>query len=85
MQLQKKSKKNSVKAQYKILSIQFSLDGFSFCIQNAESKEVLNYTEYVFEKKVASPELLLEKIMFIFGNDIELQQDFTSIFVIHQN
>ena len=85
MQLQKKSKKNSAKAQYKNLSIQFSLDGFSFCIRNTESKEVLNYTEYTFEKKVASPELLLEKIMFIFGNDSELQQDFTNIFAIHQN
>ncbi|CAM1371012.1 DUF3822 family protein [Tenacibaculum xiamenense] len=85
MHLQKRSKKISAIAPHKSLSIQFSLDGFSFCIRNSESKEVLNYTEYSFEKTVASPELLLEKIMFIFGNDPELQQDFTNVFAIHQN
>ncbi|WP_255362716.1 DUF3822 family protein [Tenacibaculum sp. MAR_2009_124] len=83
--MQKKSKKISAIAPHKSLSIQFSLDGFSFCIRNSESKEILNYTEYSFDKTVASPELLLEKIMFIFGNDSELQQEFTSVFAIHQN
>ncbi len=85
MHLQKRSKKISAIAPHKSLSIQFSLDGFSFCIRNSNSEEVLNYTEYSFEKTVASPELLLEKIMFIFANDAELQQDFTSVFAIHQN
>ena len=85
MQLQKKSKKHSANAQHKNLSIQFNLDGFSFSIQNSDTGEILVFTEYTFEKTITSPELLLEKIMYIFANDKDLQQDFSTVFAVHQN
>ncbi|WP_408024695.1 DUF3822 family protein [Tenacibaculum sediminilitoris] len=84
-QLQKKTKKTSAFAQYKNLSIQFSLDGFSFCISNSETKEPLIFSEYAFFPSIASPELLLEKIIRIFDTNKDLQQDFTKVFAIHQN
>ncbi|MCI2228195.1 DUF3822 family protein [Polaribacter sp. MSW13] len=67
------------------LSIQFSLDGFSFCVTNATSKKDLFFSEYVFEETQNNPELLLEKIESIFKNDTSLQHEFTSVLVIHQN
>ncbi len=85
MQLQKKSKKISAIAQNKNLSIQFSLDGFSFCITDLTTTNINLFSEYIFEKTIASPELLLEKIMYIFANDKDLQQDFKSVSAIHQN
>ena len=85
MQLQKKTKNISAIAQYKELSIQFSLDGFSFCVRNFDTKQILNVTEYTFTKTLSSPELLLEKIIYIFSNDIALQHDFSSVRAIHQN
>jgi hypothetical protein len=84
-QLLKKSKKSSVIAQNKNLSIQFSLDGFSFCISNSDTKEIIVFTTYSFEKELDTPQLLLQKIISIFGDDNDLQQDFSSIFAVHQN
>jgi hypothetical protein len=69
MQFQKKTKKTSIIAKNKNLSIQFSLDGFSFCITNADNtNEIILFTQYIFEKTIASPELLLEKIIFFFSD-----------------
>lgn len=81
----KKSKQNSVIAENKNLSIQFSLDGFSFCISNSDTKEIILFTKYSFDKILSSPEFLLEKIINVFATDKDLQQDFKSIFAIHQN
>lgn len=82
----KKTKKSSnIIAKNKNLSIQFSLDGFSFCITNSDTKEFLLFTQYSFEQSIRTPELLLEKIITIFGNDKDLQQDFVTVFAIHQN
>ena len=67
------------------LSIQFSLDGFSFCIQDSQTEESLYFSEYLFEEKQISPEELLEKITSIFTSDPHLQKDFSSVLVIHQN
>ena len=83
--MQKKSKKISALAQHKNLSIQFSLDGFSFCISNSETKDPIVFTQYIFDTPLASPEALLNEVINIFGTDKDLQQDFTSIFAIHQN
>ncbi|CAL2090645.1 conserved hypothetical protein [Tenacibaculum sp. 190524A02b] len=85
MQLIKKTKNSGADAQHKNLSIQFSLDGFYFCITNSITKEAIVYTEYVFEKSIDSPELLLEKVIQIFKEDKDLQQDFDTVFAIHQN
>ncbi|WP_418645179.1 DUF3822 family protein [Tenacibaculum insulae] len=81
----KKTKKSSANAQNKNLSIQFSLDGFSFCITNSVTKEPLLFTQYIFEEPLSAPEFLLEKIISVFATDKDLQQDFTTVFAIHQN
>ena len=43
------------------LSIQFSLDGFSFCISNTQN-EVFEFSSFNFSKTVNSPELVLDKL-----------------------
>ncbi|WP_299062284.1 DUF3822 family protein [uncultured Polaribacter sp.] len=67
------------------LSIQFNLDGFSFCITNNTSKETLYFSEYVFDEKQSNPENLLDKIKEIFKTDSYLQKDFATVLVVHQN
>ncbi|WP_343330319.1 DUF3822 family protein [Polaribacter staleyi] len=67
------------------LSIQFNLDGFSFCITNATTKETIYFSEYVFNEKQVTPENLLKKIEEIFKTDTHLQKDFSSVLVVHQN
>ena len=67
------------------LSIQFNLDGFSFCIINNTTKETNYFSEYVFKEKQLTPENLLKKIEEIFKTDIHLQKDFSAVLVIHQN
>lgn len=84
-QLQKKTKKISAIAQHKSLSIQFSLDGFSFCISNSDTNETILFTKYSFSSSITTPELLLDELIHVFKNDKDLQQDFTSVFAIHQN
>lgn len=81
----KKTKKTNAIAQYKSLSIQFSLDGFSFCISNSETKDPILFSKYNFSASIKTPELLLEEIIKIFNSDKDLQQDFSSVFAIHQN
>ncbi len=81
----KKSKHTSVQALHKNLSIQFSLDGFSFCISDVNTKTPIVFTEYTFNKSAATPVVLLEKITKIFIDDKDLQADFTEINVIHKN
>ncbi len=68
----------------KKLSIQFSLDGFSFCVLNKDLK-IRHFSTYTFDEKLDTPEQLLEKIKLIFKNEVLLQEDFSSVFVIHQN
>jgi hypothetical protein len=67
------------------LSIQFNLDGFSFCITNNISEEILYFSEYVFKEKKTTPESLLKKIEELFKTDSYLQKDFSSVSVVHQN
>ena len=67
------------------LSIQFNLDGFSFCIINNTTKETLYFSEYIFEEKQITPQSLLKKIENIFKTDAYLQKDFSAVLVIHQN
>ncbi|WP_296636630.1 DUF3822 family protein [Polaribacter sp.] len=67
------------------LSIQFSLDGFSFCITKNDTNEIQYYFTRSFTKTLKSPEKLLEKIKIIFEEEKELQKDFKKIRVIHEN
>ena len=66
------------------LSIQFSLDGFSFCTTNTHN-EVIEFSSYYFSKTKNSPELILEKLQDIFKKEKSLQYDFETVTVIHQN
>ncbi|WP_237587851.1 DUF3822 family protein [Polaribacter sargassicola] len=67
------------------LSIQFNLDGFSFCITDFVTKETVYFSEYLFEETQITPEKLALKVDEIFKTDLYLQKDFSSILVIHQN
>lgn len=67
------------------LSIQFSLDGFSFCASNTNSGKKILFKNYSFEKTLNSPEELLTEIKSIFKNDTDLQLEFNKVQVIHQN
>ena len=67
------------------LSIKFNLDGFSFCITDNTSEEILYFYEYLFKEKKITPESLLKKIEELFKTDSYLQKDFSSVSVVHQN
>jgi len=67
------------------LSIQFNLDGFSFSVYNIISKNEVYFREYEFENSQVTPENLLLKIKDVFNTDTQLQKDFSSVLVIHQN
>ncbi|MFD0993645.1 DUF3822 family protein [Tenacibaculum geojense] len=83
--MQRKNKNTGIIPDTKQLSIQFSLDGFSFCIQDVATKEIVSFTEYGFETPVSTPELLQDEIATIFEQDKELQQDFKKVKALHQN
>ena len=65
------------------LSIQFSLDGFSFCISNQEN-EIYLLKEFSFDKTLNVNECL-EEITAVFKSEEQLHSDFDKISVIHQN
>ncbi len=67
------------------LSVQFNLSRFSFCISKVSTSENIYFSEYVFQEKQATPELLLNKIEQVFKTDTHLQKDFSSLLVVHQN
>lgn len=67
------------------LSIQFTLDGFSFCITNLDSQEIVHFCAYTFPKTLEAPENLINHFETIFQEDNHLQEDFKEILVIHQN
>ena len=69
----------------KHLSIQFSLDGFSFSIYQQDTKEFLAYSKYIFDAKINTPEKLLKAIKQIFLKDKELQLNFSTITAYHDN
>ena len=72
------------KTHKKKLSIQFSLDGFSFYISNSHNI-ISKFTSFEFPKAIKSPVLILKEIQEIFKNEKSLQQDFEFVNVIHQN
>ena len=67
------------------LSIQFSLDGFSFSINSLSLEKTLFFSKYTFNSSLQSPEKLLKEITSIFETDTNLQQDFEKVVVFHQN
>ncbi len=84
--VQKKNNKFSLKKTKDIeLSIQFSLDGFSFCVLDSNTKKDIYFTQYQFEETLNSPEDLLRKIETIFKEDQNLQIEYAAVSVIHQS
>lgn len=81
--LLKKISKNIDNISKRKLSIQFSLDGFSFCIANFENT-VFHFSSYSFEEETI-PESLLGRIEEVFKNDQDLHDDFESVLVVHEN
>jgi hypothetical protein len=82
-------KKNNIISLEKIkdiaLSIQFSLDGFSFCVLDTVSKKEIYFKEYIFPETQKTPEDLLKKIEYHFKNDANLQRNYSAVQAIHQN
>ena len=84
--VQKKNSNISLKkTKDKALSIQFSLDGFSFCISDFVSKAIVFFTTYQFDETINAPEDLLKEIKTIFKSDANLQLEYKSVTIIHQN
>lgn len=67
------------------LSIQFHLDGFSFCITDNSTGDIVYFFKKLFEEKQMTPEILMQKVNAQFKKDTYLQKDFSSILVIHEN
>lgn len=65
------------------LSIQFSLDGFSFCISN-QNNEPFFLKHYAFPDTITIDNCLKE-IVTVFKTEEQLQNDFENVFVVHQN
>lgn len=84
--VQKKNSNISLeKTKDKALSIQFSLDGFSFCVSDSLTKKDVFFSEYQFDATQNSPENLLKEIKTIFKSDANLQLEYSSVTIIHQN
>jgi len=73
------------KVERKQLSIQFSLDGFSFSVFDIDLQEFIVFKEYVFESKKTSPEQLLIHIKQVFLAEKILAVKFEKILVVHVN
>ncbi len=67
------------------LSIQFSLDGFSFCLFDLDLQEFIAFNKYTFEYTIKTPETLLKAIKTIFINEKLLQLTYSNIMVTHVN
>lgn len=67
------------------LSIQLSLDGFSFCILNNDLKEIIAISHESFSDSSPTPEKHLENISNLFQTEELLQKKYQSINVTHVN
>jgi len=67
------------------LSIQLSLDGFSFCIINIDAKEVIALKHFSFANASVNPVEHLANVSMYFELEELLQQKYQSINVTHVN
>lgn len=65
------------------LSIQFSLDGFSFCVLNKDAKKFVALYSFTFKESNNTPIKLLENITSVFKNEELLQDNYHSANVCH--
>lgn len=69
----------------KHLSIQLSLDGFSFCVINTSEKQFEKIEYLPFANSSPSPEKLLENVQGVFSRESLLQKRFGSVNITHVN
>ena len=81
--IHKSLEKNDLKETY--LSIQISLDGFSFCIYDTILEKYIAFTSYKINLDTNTPESLLKRIKDIFTENVLLQQKYKKVVVIHEN
>jgi len=67
------------------LSIQLSLDGFSFCILKIDTNEVFVLEHFSFQNKSPNPEKHLENVTQLFETEELLQQRYGSVNITHVN
>jgi hypothetical protein len=68
------------------LSIQLSLDGFSFCAINEFSKKLVTFASYEFQEKNSTPTKHFELIQELFNSQKDLLlQNYKSVSVVHYN
>ena len=67
------------------LSIQLSLDGFSFCIINKTSNEVTALYNYSFSNNSPTPEKHLENVTELFKKEKLLQKRYHTVNITHVN
>lgn len=67
------------------LSIQLSLDGFSFCVYNKIQDKIGVFAIYEFENSTGSPFIQLECVKELFAREELLQNNYQSVFVTHFN
>src|SRR5210317_2192213 len=69
----------------KHLSIQLSLDGFSFCIIHRIEKQIEKLKYIPFQDPASTPEKLLQKVTSVFKKERHLQKRYGSVNVTHVN
>ena len=67
------------------LSIQLSLDGFSFCVYNKIQDKIGVFAVYEFENGTGSPFIQLACVKELFAKEVLLQNKYKSVFVTHFN
>jgi hypothetical protein len=68
----------------RVLSIQVSLNGLSFCILDKDINTVIFYKSFLFEKKL-NPGDVLDRLTHQFNTELALQQSFANVSVVHDN
>jgi uncharacterized protein DUF3822 len=81
----KNNKVDFLNLQENHLSIQLSLDGFSFSIYNKIQNEIGAFAVYEFENNSISPYKHLELIEQLYKQDVLLQAKYDSVSVTHLN
>lgn len=67
------------------LSIQFSLDGFSFCVLNKDQNKFIALYNYRFKEITYTPQNLVKNISEVFQANNLLKQKYKSVIITHTN
>ena len=67
------------------ISIQLSLDGFSFCILNENKNQIEKLRHFSFEDQSPTPEKHLKNVKNLFEAEKELQQRYNTVSISHVN